>query len=108
MNNIFPETETANKKKEWQLVVRISTSFFESKHGLTYQRQIRYLKRKSFGWNPLEDEFRNIGEEALATITNLSSVKDGIYEVVLNSISTDWETGYSDYWDWKLIPYVED
>ena len=42
-------------------------------------------------------------EEVLPRIINLDECKDGVYEVTACNISHDFETGYADDWDYKLI-----
>lgn len=36
------------------------------------------------------------------------SVPEGIYELVYTNIGYDFDTGYPDTWDYKLIPYNGD
>ena len=42
------------------------------------------------------------------SIINLYECDDGIYEVIMCNLSHDWETGYLDDWDLKLIPYKKE
>ena len=46
--------------------------------------------------------------ETLGMIVNFLDVVDGIYELVTINISRDWETGYVDDYDYKLIPYEDE
>lgn len=47
-------------------------------------------------------------EDFFKSLTNLHSSSDGIYEMLPCNISTDWETGYCDGCDWKLVPFEEE
>lgn len=93
-------------EKECQTVVRVITTCWADNKGAHTKRSLNVLKRKSFGFNILEDECSNIGaEEAMGNILNLYDVKDGIYEIITCNISRDIESGYVDDWDLKLIPF---
>ena len=93
-------------EKEHQTVVRVVTTSWTDKKGAHTKRSLNILKRKSFGYNALEDECNNIGAQgAMENILNLWEVKDGVYEVIVCNISRDIETGYVDDWDLKLIPF---
>jgi len=114
MSNASPSDEGADlmsllcvgTKKECQLVVRIITTSWMDTKGLHTKRSLNTLKRKSFGYNILEDECSNIGAHDTAlNILNLHEVIDGVYEVVACNISRDIETGYVDDCDLKLIPF---
>lgn len=41
------------------------------------------------------------------TIEQLRMFADGLSEVVLCKVSHDFETGYGDDWDYKLVPFTE-
>lgn len=41
-------------------------------------------------------------------ITNLDKCKDGIYKIQICNPRTDWETGYIDEYDYKLVPFKEE
>jgi len=94
------------KKKESQTVVRVVTNSWLDKKGLHTKRSLNLLKRKSFGFNILEEECSAVGScDAASNITNLQDVKDGVYELIACNISRDIENGYVDDWDLKLVPY---
>lgn len=89
-------------------VVRLSTSYYKTKRGYAVRRDLITLKRKSSGHQILDEEVYNIGpEEALCNIINLDSCKDGVYEITVCNVTKDWESGYADDWDLKLVPYAE-
>ena len=91
--------------KKCQTVVRVVTTSWMDGKGLHTKRSLNILKRKSFGYNILEDECSNIGaDDAALKILNLHEVKDGIYEVIACNVYRDIETGCVDDWDLKLIP----
>lgn len=90
-------------------VVRVTTSAWNDEKGFHIRKSIRWMRRKSVGHNALEEEIDMVGsDEASRKIINLTEVEDGLYVVVIVNISRDYETGYSDDWDYKLVPYVEE
>lgn len=44
-------------------------------------------------------------DELLAQIVNLNQCSDGLYSVETTNIRIDWETGYADDWDLKLMAF---
>lgn len=90
-------------------VVRLVTTWWYNNRGIHQKKSLNYLRRKSSGWNIIEEDCSNGGVDFVFNhIVNLDSCDDGIYEVIACNFSTDWETGYVDYYDYKLIPYEED
>ena len=88
------------------VVVRVTTSSWTSKGCVHQTRSIRFLKRKSEGFNFVEEDASTMGAEyVMDAITNLNTVEDGVYEVVMADIFTDHETGYVEDYTYKLIPY---
>lgn len=86
-------------------IVRLTTTYYSDKRGLHVKKSIRYLKRKSVGFNVLKQEIEAAGEEEAAlNITNLWSAKDGIYEVKFKLLGIDMDTGYADDWNLTLKP----
>lgn len=92
-------------KNENKCVIRLKTSCWSDNNGVYKKRSLTFLKRKSVGWNALQEDANAIGaEEAIAAIANLDNCADGVYEVIVCNLSRDWETGYVDGYDLKLIP----
>lgn len=91
--------------KESQTVVKIETSYWHDKNGAYAKKSLKVLKRKSFGYNLLLEECGMSGAEIISRILNFNESTDGIYELIVCNISTDWETGYVDDWDLKLVPF---
>ena len=100
--------------------VRLSTSYWSDDRGIYTKKSLRYLRRKGAkgkkrtldykgipdSFNFIEEDVNCIGpKETLDLIRNLRDCDDGVYEVVFCSVSTDWETGYVDMYEYKLIPY---
>ena len=103
LNELYVDT-----KERPIVVVRVKTSYWHDKKGGHIKKDINYLKRKSRGFNILDEDMYAVGaEEVLSTIVNLYDVQDGIYELITFNETRDWETGYIDMYDMKLIPYVE-
>lgn len=91
-----------------RVVVRVRTEYYPTKHGVATKKVVNYLQRKSVGHNFFQEDVEQCGaEEAIPLITNLYEVKDGVYELVMWNMSRDWETGYTECLDYKLIPYEE-
>lgn len=90
-------------------VVRLKTSYWSDSKGVHKKKSLTYMKRKCRGYNILEDDCSNIGaEEVVPLITNLDSSSDGLYMVVTCNMARDWETGYVDAYEYKLISIPED
>lgn len=101
---VWPEAEN---EKKLRTIVRVRTSTYATKNGLRVQRDVTTLRRKS-DIDFLSEEIGAVGaEEAAASITNLTSVDDGIYELISVNHHTDWETGLVDDFDLELVPYNE-
>lgn len=89
--------------------VRIKTNAWTDKRGLHMKKSLVFLRRHCEGFNDLEEDARAIGaEEVLPRILNLGQCKDGIYEVVICNESRDYETGYIDDYDYRLVTAKED
>ena len=87
-------------------VVRLSTDVWADKKGLYMKKRLSFLRRKSEGFNALEEEIDITGVEyVLPRILNFHECNDGIYEVVTCNESRDPETGYIDNYDYHLQPY---
>lgn len=93
------------EEEQNRCVVRLRTTAWADSKGLHIKRSLTYLRRQCVGFNMLQEEESAVGaEQAVASITNLDQCKDGIYEVVVCDVSRDWETGYVDGWNYKLVP----
>lgn len=89
-------------------VVRLKTSIWLDERGAHIKKSLNFLKRKSSGYNILKEDSQMVGaDEVLPRIVNIDSVADGIYEVTTCNESKDWETGYVDDYDYKLLPFNE-
>ena len=87
-------------------VVRLKTNCWRNDKGLHIMRSLTTLKRKSSGHQMLDEEITMTSpDEAARMIVNLNECKDGIYVVVTCNESKDWETGYIDGYDFKLLPF---
>lgn len=87
------------------LIVRLTTSHWHDGDGIHQKKSLRYLKRKSQGFNIMYEDSSMIGaNEVFPRITNLEECKDGIYKVETCNEFGHWETPHiiEDY-DYKLI-----
>lgn len=92
-----------------KIVCKISTSHWCDNNGIYTKRYIRFLKRKSTGFNYILEDANLAGADSvIRTIVNLNSCADGLYLVTLTDYHTDWETGIVDDWSYRLIPYTGD
>jgi len=107
MSNIFENLETEEKKEKNIVICRLNTnSYISSRNKIILKKEITYLKKLSKGYNFLMEDIGNIGaEDVISRIINLNTCKDGVYELIIVNESRDWETGYIDDYDYKLIPY---
>ena len=84
--------------------VRVKTTVWADKRGLHTKKSLTFLRRQCEGFNVLAEDASAIGaEEVLPRILNLGEVEDGIYEVVVCNESHDYETGYVDDYDYRLV-----
>lgn len=86
-------------------VVRVTTTAWADKRGLHTKKSLTFLRRRCDGFNVLSEDASAIGAGyVLPRILNLGEVADGIYEVVTCNEQHDWETGYVDDYDYRLVP----
>jgi len=91
-------------KQPNRCVVRLRTTMWADKTGLHTKKSLTFLRRQCEGFNVLAEDASAIGaEEVLPRILNLGEVEDGIYEVVVCNESRDYETGYVDDYDYRLV-----
>lgn len=95
------ETSSTNTKT---CIVRLRTTTWSDKKGLHIKRSLTYLRRRCSGLNILEEETEAVGaEQAFKNIINIDQCEDGVYEVIVCNVRHDWETGYPDDWNYKLV-----
>lgn len=101
------QTEAAEEQKqENHCVVRLRTTMWADKSGIHTKKSLIYLKRLCVGYNLLEEDTNMAGADMIIqNIIDLYKCKDGIYEVVSCNESRDFETGYIDDYDYKLVPF---
>ena len=100
-----PVTPLAKSSDKPICTVRITTSQWSDKRGLSQRRDIRYMQQLSRGFNILQDEAQQVGAtEAIQKLLDLHTYEDGLYEITTCNESRDWETGYIDDYDFRLIP----
>lgn len=96
-------------KQENLCVVKVITNVYSNHQGVHIKKSLIFLRRKCKGFNVLEEECSGIGaDEVVPRIINLDECNDGIYEIITCNESHDWETGYIDDYDFKLIPFKEE
>lgn len=94
------------KAEKCRCIVRLKTSFWKSERGLHTRQDITFMRKLSLEYQVLEEDAANIGaKEVLEKIVNLAECEDGLYEAITCNPYTDWETGYLDDYDYKLVPF---
>lgn len=92
--------------KENITVVRLTTEYYKQGSAYKLTKKLTPLKRKSKGFNILDNEIA-YELEGLTLINNLQYLVDGVYELVYSDKSVDYETGYTEYESYSLVPYEE-
>ena len=91
-------------KQKNKCVVRVTTTMWTDKRGLHTKKSLTFLRRQCEGFNVLEEDASAAGvEEVLPRILNLDECEDGVYEVATCNESRDWESGYVDDYDYRLV-----
>lgn len=87
-------------------VVRLRTTFWWDNRGGHMKKSLTTMKRLTNGFDLLIEDMSMIGaEDVMTRIINLDSCADGLYKLIPVNEKRDWETGYIDDYDYKLIPY---
>lgn len=64
------------------------------------------MRKHCYGLNLLEEELGSVGPiDTLERIANIGTCDDGLYEVKAYNESYDYETGYIDNYDLRLVPF---
>ena len=94
---------------EVQTIYRLRTSYFARNNNsqLVMTRTLTKMKRLSYGFDILREDLNNIGATVMENITNINELADGLYEPVIDysTATYDWETGYIDSYDLKLVQF---
>lgn len=94
-------------KPECRCVVRLTTSMWRDTRGVHFRKSLMFLRRKSKGFQILEEDVDMIGaEEVVPRVVNLCEADDGIYEVIVCGEQRDWETGQVEEYSYKLVPFI--
>ena len=93
----------ATEKQEHKTVVSLKTELYQKGKSLVAAKVLTTLKRKSVGFDILNDAIKGEIEE-LGYINNLYELPDGEYELIYSNPSEDWETGVKEYEGYDLKP----
>jgi hypothetical protein len=91
-------------------VVKVSTSCYQTGRGFTMTKRIEFLRRKSdreYVYSIEKDVSCGGADSVIQRIVNLNEVEDGVYKMIWINEFRDWESGYIEDWDYKLVPYEE-
>ncbi len=91
-------------ERKTKIVIRLRTSYWRDERGLYSRQSVTYLRSKCEGFNLVDDEAQNIGADETFARLNVGAYKDGLYEVAIIPDRPDYETGYSEDWEYALIP----
>ena len=99
-------TRGATFDSEDVCVVRLTTSAWSGMRGTHLKKSLVVMRRMSRGYPLLVEECADVGAiAALAKVINLYEVCDGLYQVRICDVQQDWETGYIEDYNYKLIPF---
>ena len=110
-HNIINLSQEIHKESKPKCVVRVKTSYWSDDRGIHIRKDLNFLKRKSTpqGIEFVKEDLLNSGEDCVVPlILNLNDVSDGVYQLMMVNINTDYWTGYIDDFDYKLIEYNEE
>jgi len=97
------KNDSIQEERDPVVCVSITTSAYKTDRGFAYRRELRYLVRKSSGFNFVEEDISMIGaDEVMRHIVNLHSVKDGHYKIITINHKRDWESGMIEEYDYEL------
>lgn len=89
-------------------VYKVLHSFYQTSKGFAKKIDLVKMKRLSSGFDPLEEDFSNIGDELIDTVIGLEEAEHNkLYSIKVVNVEYDWETGYADGWDLSLVEYKE-
>jgi hypothetical protein len=87
-------------------IVRLTTSTWADRRGLHRKQSVTFMRRQCRGYNILESDAETIGAANVwPSIVNLDECPDGVYLAVICNERRDYDTGYVEDWDLRLIPY---
>ncbi len=93
-------------EEEPRLKVKLTTDRYFSNNKYIVKKELYFYKKP----NPKQlvdqfyDDISMTGFDCERVI-NLDECIDGLYELIVCNISRDWESGWVDDWDWKLIEW---
>jgi hypothetical protein len=102
-------TFTQSNKAFFNIVIKLSTSYWSDAKGFYTKKEFRCLRRKS---SPESIDYflmdmNECGIDRFCKQLKLDNYKDGLYHVYMINMSRDWETGYVDDYDYELREYNE-
>ena len=101
---------TNTESKPMTVVVRVKTSCWRTKRGLSVTKQIQFLRRNSSreGVQFIEEDASSTSADmVIDRIINLNRVKDGIYRMIWINEYRDCESGHLEDWDYELVAHEE-
>jgi hypothetical protein len=101
LDDLLKPAEVSTDLKEF-CHVRLRRTYWSDRRGIHQRLSLTILRRLGGDW--IEEDWRNIGAmDVFLAITNLHTLKDGIYRIVGCNEKRDWESGMIEEYDYKLI-----
>jgi hypothetical protein len=110
MINLLGSLHEIETKSEPNIcIVRLRTSIWEDNRGVHCKKDLIPMKKLSSGYQLLEEDVANGGaEDVWMRTVNTDICQDGIYTFTTCNEHKDWETGYIDDYDYRLVPYQKE
>ena len=106
MSDLLGEPTEPDNDDITRCVVRLRRTAWHDARGCHLRTDLTFLKRHCAGYNILYEDAQNMGMDEVAKhLTGLNTLRDGIYKVVICNAKPDWETGYVEEYDYRLVPF---
>lgn len=90
------------------VVVKVQTSYWSDKNGMYAKKSFIFRKRLCRGFNFVEEDLSCVGaEDTISRIANIDRYESGLYQLIMVNQHVDYESGYVDDWEYRLVPYEE-
>jgi len=102
----FLDESLHEAKPDYCCVVRIRTTMWSDRRGVYIKKELTYLRKQSEGFNILKEDLDALSsKDVVMRILNLDECEDGVYKVVFCNESRDYETGFIDDYDYRLVKF---
>ena len=86
-------------------VIKVKRNYYRNKKKeFVLETKLTIQRRSSSGHQLIEEDCDNTScQDVIDRIRNLNDMPDGLYHLITVNLSHDFESGYLDDWDYKLI-----